>query len=97
MTMYADGSVLLVEREKDEFGAMERALGQIQGKRLLGAVIGATITMYAAVASYMCQAWRIFDLELKHFPSYRLSILLCVAIYANFFTNASRSAGSSPG
>lgn len=44
--------------------------------------------MYAAVASYMCQAWRIFNLELKHFPSYRLSILLCVAIYANFFTNA---------
>lgn len=44
--------------------------------------------MYAAVASYMCQAWRIFHLELQHFPSYRLSILLCVAIYANFFTNA---------
>ena len=44
--------------------------------------------MYAAVASYMCQAWRIFKLELKHYPSYRLSLLLCAAIYANFFTNA---------
>ena len=44
--------------------------------------------MYAAVASYLCQAWRIFHLELTHYPSYRLSLLLCVAIYANFFTNA---------
>ena len=44
--------------------------------------------MYAAVASYMCQSWRILDLELKNYPSYRLSIPLCVAIYANFFTNA---------
>lgn len=36
----------------------------------------------------MCQAWRIFNLELTHYPSYRWSILRCVAIYANFFTNA---------
>jgi uncharacterized membrane protein YoaT (DUF817 family) len=44
--------------------------------------------MYAAVASYMCQSWRILKLELRRYPSYRLSIPLCVAIYANFFTNA---------
>ncbi len=44
--------------------------------------------MYAAVASYLSQACRIFNLELKHYPSYRLSILLCAAVYANFFTNA---------
>ena len=43
--------------------------------------------MYAAVASYMCQAWRIFDLELRRFPSYWYSIPLCGAIYLNFFTN----------
>ena len=43
--------------------------------------------MYAAVASYMCQAWRIFDLELTHYPPYWLSAPLCIAIYANFFTN----------
>ncbi len=43
--------------------------------------------MYAAVASYMCQAWRIFDLRLTDYPSYRWSVPLCVAIYLNFFTN----------
>lgn len=44
--------------------------------------------MYAAVASYMCQAWRIFDLRLENYPSYRISIPLCLAIYGNFFSNA---------
>jgi uncharacterized membrane protein YoaT (DUF817 family) len=43
--------------------------------------------MYAAVASYMCQAWRIFDLKLDRYPSYWLSVPLCAAIYINFFTN----------
>lgn len=43
--------------------------------------------MYAAVASYLCQAWRIFRLELYRYPSYRLSIPLAAAIYLNFFTH----------
>lgn len=43
--------------------------------------------MYAAVASYMCQAWRIFRLNLVNYPSYRLSVPLCAAIYLNFFTH----------
>jgi uncharacterized membrane protein YoaT (DUF817 family) len=43
--------------------------------------------MYAAVASYMCQAWRIFDLQLDRYPEYWLSGPLCAAIYINFFTN----------
>lgn len=43
--------------------------------------------MYAAVASYICQAWRLLNLELQHFPSYRLSLPLCIAIYLNFFTH----------
>jgi uncharacterized membrane protein YoaT (DUF817 family) len=43
--------------------------------------------MYAAVASYMCQAWRVLRLELVRYPSYKLSIPLGVAIYANFFVN----------
>jgi uncharacterized membrane protein YoaT (DUF817 family) len=43
--------------------------------------------MYAAVASYMCQAWRVLRLELVHYPSYKLSIPLCAAVYLNFFTN----------
>lgn len=43
--------------------------------------------MYAAVASYICQAWRLFDLKMTHFPRYALSIPLCAAIYLNFFTH----------
>ncbi len=42
--------------------------------------------MYAAVASYMCQAWRILDLELERYPSYALSAPLSAAVYLNFFT-----------
>lgn len=42
--------------------------------------------MYAAVASYMCQSWRLMDLDIDHYPSYRWSVPLSSAIYANFFT-----------
>jgi uncharacterized membrane protein YoaT (DUF817 family) len=43
--------------------------------------------MYAAVGSYIAQAWRILKLELEEYPSYLWSVVLCVAIYLNFFTN----------
>lgn len=43
--------------------------------------------MYAAVASYMCQAWRIMKLRLTGYPPHALSIALSVLIYANFFTH----------
>src|SRR5262249_46599380 len=43
--------------------------------------------MYAAIASYMCQAWRVLELDLVRYPSYWLSVPLSVAIYLNFFTN----------
>ena len=43
--------------------------------------------MYAAVASYMCQAWRIFDLKLEKYPPRWITIALCLAIYGNFFAN----------
>jgi uncharacterized membrane protein YoaT (DUF817 family) len=43
--------------------------------------------MYAAVASYMCQAWHVLKLDLYDYPSYKLSIPLSVAIYLNFFTH----------
>jgi uncharacterized membrane protein YoaT (DUF817 family) len=42
--------------------------------------------MYAAVASYMCQAWHQLRLELDHYPPYRVSVPLALAIYLNFFT-----------
>jgi len=43
--------------------------------------------MYAAVASYLTQAWRLFDLRILRYPDHRLSMLLAAAIYLNFFTH----------
>lgn len=43
--------------------------------------------MYAAVGSYIAQAWRILKLELEGYPSYRWMLVLCIAIYLNFLTN----------
>jgi uncharacterized membrane protein YoaT (DUF817 family) len=43
--------------------------------------------MYAAVASYMCQAWRLQHLRLTQYPPRWITIPLAVAIYANFFTH----------
>lgn len=43
--------------------------------------------MYAAVGSYIAQAWRILKLELTGLPPYWWSVALGFAIYINFFTN----------
>jgi uncharacterized membrane protein YoaT (DUF817 family) len=43
--------------------------------------------MYAAVGSYIAQAWRIFKLELAEPPRYTFMLALCILIYVNFFTN----------
>ncbi len=43
--------------------------------------------MYAAVGSYVIQAWRLFDLRIKSHPPYFLATLTAVAIYLNFFTH----------
>jgi uncharacterized membrane protein YoaT (DUF817 family) len=43
--------------------------------------------MYAAVGSYIIQAWRLFDLRVRHHPPYWMAALIAVAIYANFFTH----------
>lgn len=43
--------------------------------------------MYAAVGSYIAQAWRILKLELEEPPNYTAMLLLGILIYANFFTN----------
>lgn len=43
--------------------------------------------MYAAVASYMIQAWRRLDLRLTDTPRPRLAALIAAAIYLNFFTH----------
>ena len=43
--------------------------------------------MYAAVGSYISQAWRIFKLRLTKYPGYKFSIPLATLIYLNFFTH----------
>jgi uncharacterized membrane protein YoaT (DUF817 family) len=43
--------------------------------------------MYAAVVSYLMQAWRILDVRVSGFPHIAVAVALSVAIYANFFTN----------
>jgi uncharacterized membrane protein YoaT (DUF817 family) len=43
--------------------------------------------MYAAIGSYIIQAWRLFDLKVRHHPPYWMAWLVAIAIYANFFTH----------
>lgn len=43
--------------------------------------------MYAAVGSYIIQAWRLFDLRIQHHPPYWMAVCVAIAIYANFFTH----------
>lgn len=43
--------------------------------------------MYAAVGSYLIQAWRLLDLHVTHHPPYWMAGLVALAIYANFFTH----------
>jgi uncharacterized membrane protein YoaT (DUF817 family) len=43
--------------------------------------------MYAAVGSYIIQAWRLFDLRIKHHPPYWMATAVAILIYANFFTH----------
>ncbi len=43
--------------------------------------------MYASVASYICQAWRRFDLKFVHWPADILTYTVAVLIYLNFFAH----------
>jgi uncharacterized membrane protein YoaT (DUF817 family) len=43
--------------------------------------------MYAAVGSYIIQAWRLLDLRIRHHPPYWMAALIAIGIYANFFTH----------
>ncbi|WP_431095440.1 DUF817 domain-containing protein [Polaromonas aquatica] len=43
--------------------------------------------MYAAVGSYIIQAWRLFDLRIRHHPPYWMGVVIALLIYGNFFTH----------
>jgi uncharacterized membrane protein YoaT (DUF817 family) len=43
--------------------------------------------MYAAVGSYIIQAWRLLDLRVQHHPPHWMAATIAILIYANFFTH----------
>ncbi len=43
--------------------------------------------MYAAIGSYIVQAWRLFDLRIRHHPPYWMATTIAILIYVNFFTH----------
>ena len=43
--------------------------------------------MYASIGSYIIQAWRLFDLRIRHHPPHWMAWLVAILIYANFFTH----------
>ena len=43
--------------------------------------------MYASVGSFVCQAWRHFQLRLEHWPGMMVAASISAAIYINFFTH----------
>lgn len=43
--------------------------------------------MYAAVGSYLARISRIFDMRYSHYPPLWATVVLCVAIYVNFFAH----------
>jgi uncharacterized membrane protein YoaT (DUF817 family) len=43
--------------------------------------------MYAAVGSYIVQAWRLLDLRIRHHPPFWMATTIAVLIYVNFFTH----------
>lgn len=43
--------------------------------------------MYAAVGSYIIQAWRLLDIRVAHHPPYWMAAVVALLIYANFFTH----------
>ncbi len=54
--------------------------------RLLGVPLFSGF-MYAAVGSYIIQAWRLLDLRVEHHPPYWMAAVMATLIYANFFTH----------
>lgn len=43
--------------------------------------------MYAAVGSYIIQAWRLLDVRIRHHPPYWMAAIAALLIYANFFAH----------
>lgn len=75
-----------LEAYKTSSGIKSWAYPDFGYTKLLGVPLFAGF-MYAAVGSYIIQAWRQFDLKVERHPPYWLTALLGIAIYMNFFTH----------
>jgi uncharacterized membrane protein YoaT (DUF817 family) len=43
--------------------------------------------MYAAIGSYLARVIRIFDVRFSNYPRFIWTVLLCIAVYVNFFSH----------
>ncbi len=43
--------------------------------------------MYSAVGSYICRIWRLFDMSITPVPDIRMTSVVALLIYINFFTH----------
>jgi uncharacterized membrane protein YoaT (DUF817 family) len=43
--------------------------------------------MYAAIGSYLARVIRIFDMRFTNYPRFVWTLLLCLAVYVNFFSH----------
>jgi uncharacterized membrane protein YoaT (DUF817 family) len=75
-----------LEAFKTSSGIKSWAYPDFAYSKILGVPLFAGF-MYAAVGSYIIQAWRLMDLRILHHPPYWMAGLTALAIYANFFTH----------
>ncbi|WP_284242275.1 DUF817 family protein, partial [Paenibacillus glycanilyticus] len=59
----------------------------INQKEMVDLIIRYSGFMYASVASYICQAWRRLSISVHGWPRKRYVVMICAAIYLNFFTH----------
>jgi uncharacterized membrane protein YoaT (DUF817 family) len=71
----------LVKVQLGSWSYPEDALSKIMGVPLYSGF------MYASIASYICQAWRRFDLRLTGWPNSRSPSAIGLAVYINFFSH----------
>lgn len=76
----------LLEAFKVSYGVKSWAYPDFAYTKLLGVPLFAGF-MYAAIGSYIIQAWRLFNLRVVHHPSYWMAWLIALLIYLNFFTH----------
>lgn len=77
---------LVLEVFKTSSGIQSWAYPDFAYSKLLGVPLFSGF-MYAAVGSYVIQAWRLLDVRIRHHPPYWMAALNALAIYANFFTH----------